>query len=80
MELDKFLDKVLGNVMTQEGFDKVRCCIKEDMKVCGFNYDTTRVESQVFDKDNNYEPRVEISSEGYNNGEIIFIDYYIDEV
>ena len=78
MELDKFLDKILENVMSQGGIEKVRQYIKEDMKLCGFNYDTTKVECQVFDKDNNYEPRVEISSEGYSDGEVIFIDYHLD--
>lgn len=78
MELDKFLDKILENVMSQGGIEKVRQYIKEDMKLCGFNYDTTKVECQVLDKDNNYEPRVEISSEGYSDGEIIFIDYHLD--
>lgn len=78
MELDKFLDKVLENVMSQGGIEKVRQVIKEDMKLCGFNYDTTKVESQVFDEHNNYEPRVEISSEGYSDGEVIFIDYHLD--
>lgn len=78
MELDKFLDKILENIMSQGGIEKVRQYIKEDMKLCGFNYDTTKVECQVLDKDNNYDPRVEISSEGYSDGEIIFIDYYLD--
>lgn len=78
MELDKFLDKILENIMSQGGIEKVRQYIKEDMKLCGFNYDTTKVECQVLDKDNNYEPRVEISSEGYSDGEIIFIDYHLD--
>ncbi|CUO43524.1 hypothetical protein [Clostridium disporicum] len=52
--------------------------IKEDMELCGFNYDTTKVECQVLDEYNNYDPRVEISSEGYPDGEIIFIDNYLD--
>lgn len=78
MELDKFLDKLLENVMSQDGIEKVRQCIKEDMKLCGFDYDTTKVECQVFDENNNYDTRVEISSEGYDDGEIIFIDYHID--
>ena len=78
MDLDKFLDKILENVMSQGGIEKVRQYIKEDMKLCGFNYDTTKVECQVLDKDNNYDPRVEISSDGYSDGEIIFIDYHLD--
>lgn len=79
MELDKFLDKILENVMSQEGITEVKQYIKEDMKLCGFNYNTTKVESQVFDEYSNYDPvRVEISSEGYSDGEIIFIDYHLD--
>ena len=78
MELDEFLTKILENRMSTEGINKVRKYIKEDMKTCGFNYDTTRVESQVFNEDNNYDPRVEILSEAYSDGEIIFIDYHIN--
>lgn len=78
MELDKFLDKILGNVISQGGINKVREYIKEDMKLCGFNYDTTKVECQAFTDEHNFEPRVEISSEGYSDGEIIFIDYHLD--
>ena len=44
----------------------------------GVNYDTTKVGCQVLDEYNNYDPRVEISSEGYPDGEIIFIDNYLD--
>lgn len=78
MKLDEFLDKVLENVMSVGGIDKIKEYIKEDMKLNGFDYDTTKVESQVFDDDNNYNPRVEITSEGYDDGEVIFIDYHID--
>ncbi|WP_040191029.1 hypothetical protein [Clostridium culturomicium] len=78
MEFDKFLDKVLENVMSQDGMEKVKKYIKEDMNLCGFNYDTTKVECQVFDESDNYEPRVEVSSEGYSDGEVIFIDYHLD--
>lgn len=79
MELDEFIEKILENVMSPEGMIKVKQCMKEDMKLCGFNYNTTKVESQVFDEYSNYDPvRVEISSEGYSDGEIIFIDYHLD--
>lgn len=78
MEFDKFLDKILEGVMSEGGINKVRDYIKEDMKLCGFNYDKTKVEFQVLDSDNNYDPRVEISNDGYSDGEIIFIDYYLD--
>ena len=78
MKLDEFLDKVLENVMFVGGIDKIKEYIKEDMKLNGFDYDTTKVEFQVFDDGNNYDPRVEITSEGYDDGEVIFIDYHID--
>ena len=75
MTLDKFLDDFLGNVMTREGIKKVKEHIKEDMKSSDLNYDTAKVECQIFDDENNYEPDVQISSEGYSDGEVIFIDY-----
>lgn len=78
MKLDKSIERILENVMSLEGIEKIKEYIKEDMELCGFNYDTTKVECQVLDEYNNYDPRVEISSEGYPDGEIIFIDNYLD--
>ena len=78
MKLDKFIERILENVMSLEGIEKIKEYIKEDMELCGFKYDTTKVECQVLDEYNNYDPRVEISSEGYPDGEIIFIDNYLD--
>lgn len=78
MDFNKFLDRILENVMSKEWIEKVKEYIKEDMKSSGINYNTIKVEYQVLDKDNNYDPRIEISSEGYSDGEVIFIDYYLD--
>lgn len=78
MDLDRFLDKILENVMSKKGIEKVKQYIREDVRLNGFDYNTTQVAFQVFDKENNYEPRVEITSEGYDDGEIIFIDYHLD--
>lgn len=78
MKLDNFLNEILGNLLTQEKLDLIKSNIKDGMLECGFDFDTTKVESQVFDNEKNYEPRVEISSEGYDDGEIIFIDYHLD--
>lgn len=78
MSLDEFLNEFLENLISEEVLNKVKQDIKEDMKSYNTDYNTAKVESQVFDKDNNYTPRVEISSEGYSDGEIIFIDYYLD--
>lgn len=58
--------------------EKVKEYIKKDMKSNGINYDTTKIACQIFDKEKNYDPRVEVSSEGYSDGEIVFIDYHMD--
>ncbi len=64
--------------MTTDGLDSIKQVIQRDMLDCGYNYDTTKVEYQVFNENENYETRVEISSEGYDDGEIIFIDCHLD--
>lgn len=78
MGLDRFIDKFFGNVMTTDGLDSIKQIIHRDMLDCGYKYDTAKVEYRVFNENKNYDPRVEISSEGYDDGEIIFIDYYLD--
>lgn len=78
MKLEQFLDDFLGNILCEEGLINVKETIKKEMKESELDFNTTKVESQVFNKDENYEPRVEISSEGYDDGEIIFIDYHLD--
>ncbi|XZH99747.1 hypothetical protein ACSXEK_16205 (plasmid) [Clostridium perfringens] len=47
------------------------------MKENNLDFDSTKVEHQVFTEENNYDPRVEISSETYEDGEIIFLDYHL---
>lgn len=42
------------------------------------DYDTTKVECQIFTENSNYDPRVEFSSDRYEDGEVVFIDYYKD--
>lgn len=79
MSLDRFIEKFFGNVMSTEGLDNIKQIIQKDMLNCGYEYDTAKVEYQIFNTDENYEPtRVEISSEGYEDGEVIFIDYHLD--
>lgn len=80
MNLDEYLDKILENVMSTGGIGKVKNIIKKDMNLCGFKYETTKVECQVYTEENNYAPRVEISSENYPDGEVIFIDYHVDDI
>lgn len=43
MNLDEYLDKILENVMSTGGIEKVKNIIKEDMNLCGFKYETTKV-------------------------------------
>lgn len=78
MSLDRFIDKFFGNIMSTNGLNNIKDIIQKDMLDCDYKYDTTKVEYQIFNKDENCEPRVEISSEGYDDGEIIFIDCYLD--
>lgn len=80
MELNTFIDELFGNIMTDEGIKSIKDIIKKDMLEVGEEYDSSKVEYQVFTESNNYTPRVEISSEGYDDEEVIFIDLHVDEV
>lgn len=79
MNLEEYLDKFFGEIMTKEGIDKVKSIVKEDMKDLVFDYETTKVECQVYTEENNYDPRVEITSDNYSDGEVIFLDFHVDE-
>lgn len=79
MKLEEYLDRFFGEIMAKEGIDKIKNIIKDDMVTSGLVYDTTKVECQVYTKENNYDTRVEITSDSYNDGEIIFIDFHVDE-
>lgn len=78
MDFEDFLNRLFAGIMSESGMNKVKECIKEEMTSSEFNYDKTKVEFQVLDNENNYDPRVEISNEGCSDGEIIFIDSYLD--
>lgn len=80
MELNTFIDELFSNIMTDEGVKSIKDIIKKDMLEVEKEYDSSKVEYQVFTENNNYTPRVEISSEGYDDGEVIFIDFHVDEV
>lgn len=80
MKLDKFIDELFSNIMTQEGIDGIIEITKNEMKDCGKDYSTAKVESQVLTEKDNYAPDVSISSDHYDDGEIIFIDFYIEEM
>lgn len=80
MKLNTFIDELFGNIMTDEGIKSMKDIIKKDMLEVGKEYDCSKVEYQVFTESNNYTPRVEISSEGYDDGEIVFVDFHVDEV
>lgn len=78
MSLDEFVEKFFGNIMSKEGLDNVKSAIKKDMLLNEIKYDTAKVEFQVFTDKDNFCPRVEITNEGYNDGEIFFVDCYIE--
>ena len=50
------------------------------MKQNDLDFDSAKVECQVLTDGNNYDPRVAISSEAYNDGEIVFLDYNVDSL
>lgn len=79
MSLEEFVDKFFGEIMTKEGVDKVKDIVKDDMKNLDLDYETTKVECQIYTEDNNYDPRVEINSDNYSDGEVIFIDFHVDK-
>lgn len=74
MYLDDFLEKLLENLVSEEVINKVKKDISDGMKEYGKDYKSSKVEHQVLEGDNNYTPKVVISSDGYNDGEVIFID------
>ena len=78
MLFDKYLNLILENLVDQSGIDRIKNAIKDEMNRNGVNYDDTKVECQVFDENTNCTPRIEITSEGYSDGEVIFIDYHLD--
>ena len=80
MELDKFLNNFLENIIDDEYSNKVIKLLKEGMKQNDLDFDSAKVEYQVITDGNNYDPRVEISSEAYNDGEIVFLDYNVDSL
>jgi len=78
MFFDEFLDELLENLLDQKGIDRVKQVIKEETNRTGTDYDTTKVEYQVFVGDDNYDPEVEIKTGRYDDGEVIFLDIYLD--
>ncbi|WP_075823968.1 hypothetical protein [Clostridium perfringens] len=77
MKLNNFLNLFLENIVDSKCSDKVIKLIKEGMRENNLDFDSAKVECQVLTEDNNYDPRVEISSETYGDGEIIFLDYHL---
>lgn len=80
MQLDKFSNNFLENIIDDEYSNKVIKLIKEGMEENNLDFNSAKVECQVLTENNNYDPRVEISSEAYNDGEIIFLDYHVDNL
>ena len=78
MNLDNFIDKFFLNLVDEKGVNLIKDTIKKQMENNDMDYNKTKVEPQVLTEYANFDPRVEISSEGYSDGEIVFIDYYLD--
>lgn len=81
MKLDKFLDVFLGELIeNQQGIDSVKATLKANMYASFKEYDDTKVEFQVLTDDNNYNCDISMILEGYDDGEVIFVDCRIDDI
>lgn len=59
----------------KKGIENICKTVKENIKDFA-NYDTTKVEFQIYADEDNFTLDVFIDSEGYDDGEVIFIDCY----
>lgn len=80
MKLDNFLDMFLGELVeNQQGIDSIKATLKANMYANFKEYDDTKVEFQVLTEVNTYDCDVSMLSEGYDYGEIVFVDCRIKE-
>ena len=76
MMLDALVAELFENLLGREGLDNVRKTIKDEVNKEA-EYDKVKVEFQVFKDERNYDPElVEITSEKYDDGEVVFIDLH----
>lgn len=76
MMLDAFVAELFENLLGREGLDNVRETIRDEINK-ETEYDKVKVEFQVFKDERNYDPElIEITSEKYDDGEIIFVDIH----
>lgn len=80
MKLDNFLDMFLGELVeNQQGIDSIKATLKANMYANFKEYDDTKVEFQVLTEVNTCDCDVSMLSEGYDYGEIVFVDCRIKE-
>lgn len=80
MDLDDFIELFFENLLDDKGLETVKATIKSQMEANLKEYSETKVECQVFTEESNFPPRVEISSDGYSDGEIVFVDFHVDSL
>ncbi|WP_055069084.1 hypothetical protein [Clostridium massiliamazoniense] len=73
MELTNFLEQLLDGIVKEDGMDKILQSIEENIE---YDLKNTKVELQLFECDKNYDADIVVSNEGYEDGEIIFLDIY----
>lgn len=78
MTLDGFLEEFFSNITDDKGIKNIKNNIKENIREFK-NYDAVKVEFQVFKNDENYDCDTTITSENYNNEEVVFVDCRINE-
>ena len=80
MKLDKFLDMFLMELVeNQQGIDSIKATLNANMYANFKDYDNTKVEFQVLTDDNNYDCNVSMTSDKYDDGEVIFVDCRMKE-
>jgi hypothetical protein len=77
MTLDNFLEEFFSNIAYPEGVRNIKEAIKNNMTK-EVDYNTTVIETQILTDDDNFFGNLCISSDGYNEGEVIFMDFNLE--
>lgn len=73
MELDEFIETLFdGLVENDTKLENIKKAIKENI-----DFENVKVETQLFTDENNYDLSLNVSNEGYSDGEILFLDYRV---
>lgn len=72
MNFNDFIGKLLDGVVdSKDGLIEIQKVLKKNIPA----YDNLKVETQLFTDDDNFNLDLCVSNEGYDDGEIIFMDF-----